>query len=53
VKCSSLNRFGSHIFMYLNAWCIGNGTIWMCSFAGGSVALLEEVCHCGSRPLRS
>lgn len=31
---------------------MGSGTI-RCGLIGGSMALLEEVCHCGDRALRS
>ena len=39
-RCGSLNVIGSHKL-------IGSGTISRCGFVGVSVALLEEVCHCG------
>ena len=38
VECGGLNMLGP-----------GNGTVRRCGLVRVSVALLEEVCHCGSR----
>jgi hypothetical protein len=32
---------------------MGSGIIRKCNLIGGSAALLEELCHCGGRALRS
>ena len=44
--CGGLNRFGSHRFMCLNVWPLGDSTIRRCGLVGVGVAL-EEVSHCG------
>ena len=41
IKCGSLNVIGPHKFME-------SGTIRGCDLIEISVALLEEVCHCGA-----
>jgi hypothetical protein len=51
--CGGLNKYGPHRLMCLNAWLIWSGTIRTCDLVGVGVALLEKVCHCGSRALRS
>jgi hypothetical protein len=37
----------------LNMLGPGSVAIWRCDLVGMGVALLEEVCHCGGRALRS
>ena len=45
LQCGGLNKFGPHVFKCL---ANGNGTIRRCGLFEIGVALLEEVCHCGS-----
>jgi hypothetical protein len=47
----ALNSFGSHKLLNLNAWPLRSGTVRRCGYARVGVAMLEEVCHCGSRLL--
>ena len=44
-----LNWNGSHRFRCLTLWPLGNDTIRSYNIVGIGVALLEGVCHCGSR----
>ena len=48
-RCCSLDRYGPHRLMYLNAWPIGSTTIRKCGLVGVGVVLLQEVCHCWGR----
>lgn len=46
--CGGLNRSGLHRLMCMNAWPTESGTIKRYGLMGVPVALLVEVCHCGS-----
>lgn len=39
--------------MRLNSWPTGSSTTKRRGLIGGGVVLLDEVCHCGGRTLRS
>lgn len=45
--CDSLNRNGPYRLVCVNAWHIGSSTIRRSSLIGVSMALLDDVCHCG------
>jgi hypothetical protein len=53
IYCGDLNRTDPHRLMWLTVWTIRSGTIRRCSLMGEGVALLEEVCQCGSMAMIS